>query len=143
MEYQRSNSTKEKQTACPTKYPQGRFKDKECRKCGTSFSPRAPSEFYCSEPCRHEASTDRYLERTYGIDYAEYTRMLEEQGGRCAICRGEGFTMKESHSLKLVVDHCHSSGAVRGLLCHNCNRSLGLFKDNPATIRKAIDYLSK
>lgn len=65
-----------------------------------------------------------------------------DQSGLCAICGGEGFTMKECHSLKLVVDHCHATGKVRGLLCHNCNRALGLLKDSSESLRCAINYLS-
>lgn len=49
--------------------------------------------------------------------------------------------MKPSHKLKLVVDHCHSSGEVRGLLCHNCNRALGLFKDSRENLLNAVEYL--
>jgi hypothetical protein len=48
---------------------------------------------------------------------------------------------KERHKLKLVVDHCHSSGEVRGLLCHNCNRALGLLKDSVDSLMRAARYL--
>jgi len=48
---------------------------------------------------------------------------------------------EKRHSMKLVVDHCHEGGQVRGLLCHNCNRALGLLKDDVDTLQKAIDYL--
>jgi hypothetical protein len=81
--------------------------------------------------------------RTYGIDMAEYERMLDEQGGRCQICGDEGFTMAKHHKLKLVVDHCHTTGKVRGLLCHNCNRALGLFHDSTESLQRAIEYLQK
>jgi hypothetical protein len=40
-----------------------------------------------------------------------------------------------------VVDHCHATGKVRGLLCHNCNRALGLMQDNIENIKRAADYL--
>lgn len=45
--------------------------------------------------------------------------------------------------MKLVVDHCHDTGKIRGLLCHNCNRALGLLKDSVHTLESAIDYLEK
>jgi hypothetical protein len=84
---------------------------------------------------------DRYLQRTYGISADQYDSMFEAQGGVCKLCSSEGFVMKESHKLKLVVDHCHKGGNVRGLLCHNCNRALGLLKDSTETLSKAIAYL--
>lgn len=49
--------------------------------------------------------------------------------------------MAAHHKMKLVVDHCHSSGVVRGLLCHNCNRALGLLKDSTRNLESAIRYL--
>jgi len=67
--------------------------------------------------------------------------MLDAQNNVCAICFEEGFIMAEHHQAKLMVDHCHTTGRVRGLLCHNCNRALGLLKDNKSRFRSAITYL--
>ena len=139
------NPTKQEQTATPCKYPQGYFKDKPCRECKTMFTPKAPSELYCSDPCKDRGITSAYLKRNYNITLACYEKMHEEQGGLCKICQGEGFVMsavKNGHVNKLVVDHCHDSGEVRGLLCHNCNRALGLLKDDPAVLKRAIEYLN-
>ena len=141
MKYSIKNKSKDLQTASPTKYPQGYFKDKACRHCGELFSPNAPSEHYCSDSCKDYGVTNAYLSRTYNITLATYTKMFKEQNGLCKICNKEGFTMKKSHKVKLVVDHCHSSNKVRGLLCHNCNRALGLLKDDIDTLTRAIDYL--
>ena len=69
--------------------------------------------------------------------------MLSAQNELCAICNGEGFLMDPSHKVKLVVDHCHTSGKVRGLLCHNCNRALGLLQDDIGSIQRALKYLEK
>lgn len=139
--YRRSNKPVTEYTASPDKYPQGHFKPKPCRRCGTTFEPVAPSHLYCSQECADTAFTEAYLKRTYGISYEEYLQMLEEQGHVCAICGEEGFVMKSTHKLKLVVDHCHTTGRVRGLLCHNCNRALGLFKDSPGRLLRAVEYL--
>jgi len=139
--YTKLNKPKAEQTASPDKYPQGRFKPKPCKHCQDVFSPRAPSELYCSDRCKDHAYTSAYLKRTYGITYDDYLRMLEEQQHRCAICPSEGFTMDPKHKLKLVVDHCHTTGRVRGLLCHNCNRALGLLKDSRSSLERAIGYL--
>ncbi len=80
----------------------------------------------------------RYQER-YGISYSEYKEKLSAQNFKCLIC---GITEKDSRQKKLVVDHCHNTNEVRGLLCHNCNCGLGHFVDNIETLQKAIVYLS-
>ena len=139
--YLRSNPTSDKFTANPSKYPQGHFKDKPCKSCGEVFSPLAPSHLHCSDACSTRSQSERYLQRTYGIGVSDYEAMLESQNHCCKLCGGEGFVMAKHHSMKLVVDHCHTSGAVRGLLCHNCNRALGLMHDNTETLRAAIAYL--
>lgn len=141
MLYVNGNKKQSEMTARPDKYPQKKFNDKKCRKCGSLFSPSAPSHLYCNQSCADYSHNENYLKRTYKITMELYVKMLEEQKNRCKICGGDGFLMSENHKLKLVVDHCHSSGAIRGLLCHNCNRGLGLFKDSSEVLNKAIQYL--
>ena len=129
-------------SATPDKYPQGYFKKKPCRICDTIFQPVAPSHLYCSESCFEHARIDKYLKRNYGVDYNWYKNKLEEQNHRCAICKGEGFKMRDK-GVKLVVDHDHNNPELnaRGLLCHNCNRGLGLFHDSVEDLKSAIKYL--
>ena len=79
--------------------------------------------------------------RNYNISYSTYLDMLQDQEHKCKICGGEGFVMAKHHKLKLVVDHCHTTGKVRGLLCHNCNRALGLLKDSRLALENALEYL--
>lgn len=140
MKYTNWNKPQHLQTATPEKYPQGKFHDKACKKCNTMFSPKAPSHLYCSQECADWSIVSKYLKRNYGITYDNYLEMHNKQNGKCALCGGEGFKMKPN-SVALVVDHCHATGRVRGLLCHNCNRALGLLKDNKEVLRKAIDYV--
>lgn len=128
-------------SATPSKYPQGRFNDKPCRWCSLVFKPQAPSHLYCNEDCAYFAKVDNYLQKTYGVSFEWYNNQLEKQKHLCAICKTEGWTMAEHHVLKLVVDHCHSSNKVRGLLCHNCNRGLGLFQDKTDNLQEALKYL--
>lgn len=128
-------------TASPDKYPQGRFNSKPCRKCGTVFEPQAPSHLYCSQECTDLMFTSNYLRRNYDITVEQYQKMLTEQNSKCKICNKPGFKIKESHKLLLVVDHCHKTGKVRGLLCHNCNRALGLLQDSVTNLENAIQYL--
>lgn len=141
--YKLMNKPQAEMTATPDKYPQGYFKEKACRKCGTMFKPNAPSHLYCSQECADWSLTSNYLKRNYNIYYDSYFNLLEAQEHKCKICGGEGFTMKEEHRLKLVVDHDHVTGAVRGLLCHNCNRGLGLFQDCKNNLEAAIQYLKQ
>lgn len=135
------NKPKESQTARPEKYPQKSFHDKECKHCGKLFSPKAPSELYCSDWCKAYGITEAYYKRTYGITLEEYLDLAENQNFVCAICGKPNFPMKNIHSGCLVVDHDHETNKVRGLLCHNCNRALGLLQDNTETLESAINYL--
>jgi hypothetical protein len=76
------------------------------------------------------------------VTLAWYEEAFKAQNGLCGICKQEGFVMDpKKHRTKLVVDHCHRTNAVRGLLCHNCNRALGLFKDSKESLMNAISYI--
>lgn len=142
MLYKPGNPLQSEQTATPDKYPQGYFNPKPCRLCGNMFTPKAPSHLYCSQECVDKAYTTAYLKRNYGITADDYDKLLEKQNHKCAICGGEGFVMDTArHKVKLVVDHDHHTGEIRGLLCHNCNRALGLLQDDVETIQHALDYL--
>lgn len=115
------------------------FKPKNCKSCGTSYIPTNPCNTYCSDECRGK---NAYYIRNYGITEAEFRSMKEEQMHRCYLCGGAGFLMNPTrHHETLVVDHCHASGVVRRLLCHNCNRALGLLKDDPELMRRCADYI--
>jgi hypothetical protein len=82
------------------------------------------------------------LKRKYGIELEWYEALFNAQGGVCAIC-GKAETEIGSYGpiLNLSVDHDHSTGKVRGLLCTQCNRGLGVFRDDPAVLVKAAKYL--
>ena len=76
---------------------------------------------------------NRRLENLYGITAEQYRNMYNQQDGRCAICG-----KKED---KLHVDHSHENGNVRGLLCGNCNRGIGIMQDDISVLSSAIKYL--
>lgn len=137
----RTVQTKDQQTAVSDKYPQGYFKAKKCKQCGQVFIPQAPSEHYCSDFCKRFNYLSRYYERNYNMTLDEYLNLAEKQNFKCALCGQENYAMKDIHSGALVVDHNHETGEVRGLLCHNCNRALGLLQDSIHTIDKIIPYL--
>lgn len=79
----------------------------------------------------------RYIKSRYGITVEEYSKMYDDQKGLCAICG------KDNGDIRLHVDHCHTTGKVRGLLCFLCNSALGKVKDDVAVLEKAILYLQK
>ncbi len=83
------------------------------------------------------------LKKSYGITFEDYERMHAEQSGLCAICRLAEAVKIRGKLIKLAVDHCHDTGKVRGLLCVNCNKALGHFKDDVELMSKAIQYLRK
>jgi hypothetical protein len=123
---------------------------KWCRDCGEvkrleEFvgSVGASSGFmpYC-KPCHNVrgratlaklgGSRTYHLKRRYGITAADADAMLAAQGGLCGLCRAA----PAAH-----VDHDHETGAVRDLLCFNCNGGLGQFRDDPALLRAAARYV--
>lgn len=78
------------------------------------------------------------LKRLFHIDLNEYNRLFQIQGGKCKLCD----IHQSSLGVSLAVDHDHTTGKIRGLLCTTCNRALGLFKDSPELLDKARQYLS-
>lgn len=99
--------------------------------------------YYASGLCHQHYMRKRKLREKYGITPAQEAEMFAAQSGVCAICACER-TKTDSRSGKLMdfdVDHCHTTGKVRGLLCSRCNRGIGLFQDDPAILRRAAAYL--
>lgn len=72
----------------------------------------------------------------YGITEEEVNSFYTSQNGCCAICQ------KQLNDV-FVIDHCHSTGNVRGLLCNQCNQAIGLLKENTQSLLNAIDYINK
>lgn len=85
-----------------------------------------------------DRAADYGMLKRYGITLTQYIEMYEAQGGKCSICREADPTGR-----RLAVDHCHTTGQNRALLCLNCNQGLGKFKDNPELLMAAAQYLSK
>lgn len=92
---------------------------------------------------RPELHKNRRLLGTYGITLAQYDEMLAEQGGKCAICRGAEPGARWKGSPYFSVDHCHTTGKVRGLLCAECNKGLGHFKDETISLIRAAEYVRR
>lgn len=132
-------------------------KHKNCETCGTEMALSGASsktQRFCSRKCRSVVTRSRLSEdqksrirshqykwklKQYGITPDDYDRMYSECNGKCSIC--------DAHQTELgtilVIDHDHSSGMVRGLLCRKCNASLGGFGDSEDLLTSAISYLRK
>lgn len=78
------------------------------------------------------------LKYEYGITLEQKDEMLAAQGGCCAICATD--KPNGAHQ-RFVVDHCHDTGRVRGILCHACNVALGGLGDTVESVERAVLYL--
>lgn len=85
---------------------------------------------------------NHYLKAIYGITEQDMINLHTAQEGKCVICLTEIF-LSERTKRSACVDHCHTTGKVRALLCNHCNRGLGMFLDNPQLLRNAATYLEK
>jgi hypothetical protein len=85
----------------------------------------------------------RRFKAEYGIDFAKYQEMLLDQKGVCAICEKPETKIQNGTIRLLSVDHDHSTGEVRGLLCANCNMAIGYACDDVTVLQKAINYLNR
>lgn len=99
------------------------------------FKPKGRVCFSCQKSGSKETAHDKRVQDLYGLGPGEYKALLEAQGGVCAICG-------RKPRYKMDVDHSHANNLVRGLLCKLCNRRiLPAARDEPATLRKAAEYL--
>jgi len=85
-------------------------------------------------------NTAGHLKYKYGLTLEAYNIMLQAQNHRCKICGAEDSKVEGK---RMFVDHCHTTGKIRGLLCHLCNSGLGLFRDSTELLTKAIGYLNE
>jgi hypothetical protein len=82
------------------------------------------------------------FKKRYSITGEQYDALLASQGGVCASCKKpESHTYPSGKVKALAVDHDHETGEIRGLLCFNCNQGIGRFRNDPAVLRAAADYL--
>jgi hypothetical protein len=121
---------------------------RECEQCGKSYVPRQlkSNAKFCSRTCKDRslvgtrAGRTKWLTTKYGINADEYDVMFAEQDGKCAIC---GTEQAAGRYGVFHVDHCHKTGRLRGLLCSSCNHGLGQFRDDPAVMRLAAEYVER
>ena len=80
--------------------------------------------------------------KKYNITPEDYQLLLYKQDGKCAICKSDK-SHRSNISYNLFVDHCHTTGKVRGLLCHHCNAGIGYLNDDVERLQSAIRYLNE
>lgn len=83
------------------------------------------------------------LMAAFGLTLQQYEDMATRQNHLCACCGKPEIVKRHGKLLWLAVDHCHSTGKLRDLLCNTCNQGLGQFKDDPELLRKAAAYLER
>jgi len=88
---------------------------------------------------KKDKARDYRLRRYYGISLEDYNDLRVSQGNKCFICHRPEGAFKTS----LSVDHCHTTGKVRGLLCPWCNRGLRYFRDSPEALRRAAEHCER
>ena len=88
-----------------------------------------------------EYYNESFMRTKYGLTSEKYNQMVENQGGVCAICKTKPNFNKWKK--RFAIDHCHTTGRVRGLLCDACNRGIGMLKDDPSILENAIKYLAR
>lgn len=131
----------------------GRKTIKKCKHCNNEFEVlmirvRSGKGLFCSKKCyqdyrsKHKQNEKQLAvfhqkKHKYGLEKDEYISLFQIQNNTCAIC-GISF-----NNVRPCVDHSHENGIVRGLLCDNCNRGLGAFKDSAELLMKAINYIKK
>ena len=96
--------------------------------------PSAPGEAH------PELARRNQRKHKYGLTHEQFEQMKERQNGVCAICKQPETHVKRGRVCELSVDHNHDTGEVRGLLCNNCNRALGFFKDDAKLLGEAAKY---
>lgn len=141
-------------TVCQLERPLTDFYNLKASKDGKAYRCKscddlARNKFRSKHRGRHlKAQRERNWKHKYGIDREDFERMWSEQKGLCKICSIEmtnveidGVSKNQSHTC--CVDHDHSTGEVRGLLCARCNKGLGLFDDDVERLLRSIEYLNR
>lgn len=115
-----------------------------CIPCDREYANQRSLKYIRANPEARErgraSNRKTILRRKYGLTPEQFKQMEDAQDGRCAGCQSLGSAYGDV-TRRLSVDHCHSTGVIRGLLCNICNLSLGKLGDSPATLRRLADYL--
>jgi len=98
-----------------------------------------PAPILAPPEARPSVAWMRHITRRYGLSGSQYEQLERDQAGQCLGCKQFSQSAKFP---RLLVDHCHAAGQVRGLLCYSCNLALGKFGNDPRLLAKARAYLT-
>lgn len=101
---------------------------------------KCTSNHFAKDMCEKHYMRQNWLIKAYGITMDDLLEKIKVQDNRCSICKNE-FDLSAPQFIH--VDHSHSTGKVRDILCHYCNTGLGMFKENSDFLKSAIKYLKK
>ena len=125
-----------------TRYKKGGFWYTRCYECDRRKRIAKNPNWYKKQYARRQELHPNSGFEEFGITRLQYSKLLEAQGGVCAICKQkETRKHQNGKTLRLAIDHDHSSGEIRGLLCRRCNIALGLLEDNIDLLAAMQAYL--
>lgn len=117
---------------------------RDCAECGGEFTPEAGPQIYCSRSCYDRVAHRRRQKYVSArVSPTAYVKLAELYGNVCGICGSAPGVAHSGKPRRLAVDHCHQTGAIRGLLCSRCNTAIGLLYDDPVRLQAAIRYLAQ
>lgn len=143
--YRRNKGIKQKRTIPVLLDDKGNVVGRECCRCHNPFPLKEfnkhggekSTAYLRVHPYCKTCSKERHLIQKYGFGHEGKREMYDAQNGACFTC------LEKLPVDSLVIDHCHTSGKVRGLLCEGCNKGLGNVKDSVETLKRMIDYLER
>lgn len=142
---------------CKQEYSKDMFNKDKRRKDGLTYHCKSCVSYYSnkvSKETRHRQSTEYrqknpdkarqyWIKGNYNLSWNEYTTLLKNQENACAICY-KPLKLHKGIDLPIdvaCVDHCHTTGRIRGLLCSHCNSAIGLLKEDKRVLKRIVKYL--
>lgn len=137
-------------TKCERHLPSSRFGSKKhvCKDGSVTYSKRSRcrdctnednlKRYHSNDATKkaHNKASYNHRIKSYGMTIEEYEQMYKKQEGKCACC-------EVTPDRQLNIDHCHKTGKIRALLCHNCNTAIGHAKESIEVLNKLIKYLQR
>ena len=121
-------------------YWSGKYINHHCKQCN---SDKSKAWYAKNKDVKTASALKWHYKDKYGITIEQRQELFDKQNGKCAICSCVVHLDGIKNGTQAVIDHCHDSGKIRGMLCNLCNQGLGLFKDNIEAIERAIKYLKE